>query len=84
MTATVIRYRIRSAVRDCGKAIGLSLDRIDALSKIVDGRSGDDGLAAKCAQIGLDPASETGKRFLYLVQNLVGFLAIYPNTSVGW
>lgn len=73
MTATVIRYRIRSAVRDCGKAIGLSLDRIDALSKIVDGRSGDDGLAAKCAQIGLDPASETGKRFLYLVQNLVGF-----------
>ncbi len=37
MTATVITYRTRSAVRDCAKALGISLDRIDALSKVVDG-----------------------------------------------
>ncbi len=36
MTAEVITYRPRSAVRDVGKALGLSLDRVDALSKSLD------------------------------------------------
>ncbi len=58
MTATVITYRIRSAVRECGKALGISLDRIDALSKILDGRSSDDGLAERCLKVGLDPTSD--------------------------
>ncbi|OHB85063.1 MAG: hypothetical protein A2V98_25690 [Planctomycetes bacterium RBG_16_64_12] len=33
MTAEVITYRPRSAVRDVGKALGLSLDRVDRLAK---------------------------------------------------
>ena len=33
MTAEVITYRPRSAVRDVGKALGLSLDRVDALGQ---------------------------------------------------
>ncbi len=33
MTAEVITYRPRSAIRDVGKALGLSLDRVDALAK---------------------------------------------------
>ncbi len=73
MTATVISYRTRSAVRDCAKALGISLDRIDALSKVVDGRSGHESLKERCQTVGIDPESEIGKRFLYLVQNLVGF-----------
>lgn len=73
MTATVISYRTRSAVRDCAKALGISLDRIDALSKVVDGRSGHESLAERCRTVGIDPNSEIGKRLLYLVQNLVGF-----------
>ncbi len=36
MTAEVISYRPRSAVRDVGKALGLSLDRVDVLAKQVD------------------------------------------------
>ena len=36
MTAEVITYRPRSAVRDVGKALGLSLDRVDALAKSLD------------------------------------------------
>ena len=35
MTAEVITYRPRSAVRDVGKALGLSLDRVDALAKAI-------------------------------------------------
>ena len=33
MTATVISYRPRSAVRDVGKALGYSLDEVDVLAK---------------------------------------------------
>jgi len=38
MTAVVITYRTKSAIRDVGKALGLSLDRVDALAKHVEGR----------------------------------------------
>lgn len=38
MTAVVITYRVRSAIRDVGKALGLSLDRVDALAKHLEGR----------------------------------------------
>ena len=39
MVAEVISYRARSAVRDIGKAIGLSLDQVDALAKSLDSYS---------------------------------------------
>lgn len=38
MTAVVITYRARSAIREVGKALGLSLDRVDAVAKHVEGR----------------------------------------------
>jgi error-prone DNA polymerase len=73
MTGVVITYRMRSAVRDVGKALGLSLDRVDALAKQVDGHAEDPQLAERCRQVGLDPDSETGRRLLYLVNELIGF-----------
>src|SRR5207245_2306640 len=36
MVAEVITYRARMAVRDVGKALGLSLDQVDALAKSLD------------------------------------------------
>jgi error-prone DNA polymerase len=39
MVAEVITYRARMAVRDVGKALGLSLDQVDALSKALESRS---------------------------------------------
>jgi error-prone DNA polymerase len=38
MTAVVITYRTRSAIRDVGKALGLLPERVDALAKQVEGR----------------------------------------------
>jgi len=73
MTAAVITYRIRSAVRDTGKALGISLDRIDALSKILEGRGSSESLVERCSQAGIDPKSDIGLRFLYLVETLIGF-----------
>jgi error-prone DNA polymerase len=73
MTAVVITYRTRSAVRDVGKALGLSLDRVDALAKQVEGYARDEKLAERCAQVGIDPASEIGRRLVHLVNELLGF-----------
>ncbi len=73
MTGVVITYRSRSAIRDVGKALGLSLDRVDALAKQVDGHGTDTQLAQRCEQVGIDPYSETGRRLIYLVDELIGF-----------
>jgi error-prone DNA polymerase len=73
MTATVITYRLRSAVRDCGKAIGLSQDRIDSLSKIVEGRGGGESIEERCTVAGIDPASPLGARYVYLIKSILGF-----------
>ena len=73
MTAAVIRYRTKSAIRDCGRALGISLDRIDAVSKMVDARLPEGTLTQRAKEAGIDPESDVGQRFLYLVQNLIGF-----------
>jgi error-prone DNA polymerase len=39
LVAEVITYRARMAVRDVGKALGLSLDQVDALSRALDSRA---------------------------------------------
>ncbi len=73
LAATVITYRTRSAVRDVGKALGLSLDRSDALAKNVDGRSEDTVLAKRCQQSGIDPTSRVGRQLMTLVNEILGF-----------
>jgi len=75
MTAEFITYRLRSAIRDVGKALGLSLDRVDVIAKAVDGRSGDehDRLASRLREAGMNPLSRIGRQFRVLVQDLLGF-----------
>ena len=51
MTATVIRYRTRSVIRDAGKALGVSADAIDSIAKL--GGNGAD-LSERCRSGGLD------------------------------
>jgi error-prone DNA polymerase len=70
LTATVITYRTKSAVREVGKALGVSADAIDAIAKL--GGSGE-AFAERCRWGGLDPDSTAGRRFVYLVETLEGF-----------
>jgi error-prone DNA polymerase len=73
MTAEVITYRPRSAVRDVGKALGLSLERVDSLAKAVE--HVDDGarLAARFQEAGFDPNSRIGRQLIFLVREILGF-----------
>lgn len=73
LAATVVTYRLRSAVRDVGKALGLSLDRIDALAKHVEGYSSEPDLPGKMRDVGIDPDSDVGQHLVYLVNDLLGF-----------
>ncbi|MDB5978346.1 MAG: hypothetical protein JWR07_5106 [Nevskia sp.] len=72
LAATVISYRLRSAVRDVGKALGLPLDVVDALSKSLQWFDSKDALTVQLQALGLDPASRTVQHLVALVRELVG------------
>lgn len=73
LTAVTITYRPRSAMRDVGKALGLSLDLVDRLAKNADHTDDSEILAQRCQEAGLDTRSVVGKQFVYLVRDLLGF-----------
>ena len=74
MTAEVIRYRPRSAIRDVGKALGLSPPTIDVLAKNLDHyRSDKVKLAERCQEVGFNIRSPMGQRLLEIVDQLVTF-----------
>jgi error-prone DNA polymerase len=73
LAATVITYCSRSAVRDVGKALGLSLDRVDVLAKQVEGYTHEPKLVQRCREVGIDAASDVGRRLVYCVNEIIGF-----------
>ncbi len=73
MTAAVTTYRSKSAVRETGKALGASPDAIDRLAKIAESFSQHPELTERARLAGIDPESDLGQRWLYLIKNLVGF-----------
>lgn len=73
LTAEVISYRSRSAVRDVGKALGFSLDAVDRIAKRVHDWHDDGFTDGKLATLGLDPADPMLRLFVRLVSLLIGF-----------
>jgi error-prone DNA polymerase len=73
MTAEIITYRMRSAIRDTGKALGLSEDRVDALAKTVDHHYAESRAADGFRETELSPDSEAGRQLLALARELLGF-----------
>lgn len=73
MTAEVITYRSRLAVREVGKALGLSLDRVDRLAKQIEHFEYEPELAARCREAGIDPDSPVGAQLVRLATELMGF-----------
>ncbi|MTJ82153.1 MAG: DNA polymerase III subunit alpha [Telmatospirillum sp.] len=71
LTATVIHYRTRSAIRDVGKAMGLSEDAVDRLARW--GRHHRPLAAAQARELGFDPADPPLARVLALAGELRGF-----------
>jgi error-prone DNA polymerase len=73
MTAEVITYKVRSAVRDVGKALGLSLDRVDVLAKALEHHHDENKLAARFGETGLPPESDVGRQLIELMREILDF-----------
>ena len=73
IAAVVITYQPRSALRDVGKALGLSLDQVDLLSKSMSWWDNRGALAKRLAEGGFDPSNRVVQQVIELTQELVGF-----------
>ena len=71
--ATVIHYRPRSAIREVGKALGLSEDVTSALAGTVWGSWGGGLEGDHIRQVGLDPDNPTIRAATSLAEQLIGF-----------
>lgn len=81
----MITYRPRSAIRDVGKALGLSLDRIDKLAKSVEHFHEEPNMAEQLA------ASRASIRIRHSGNNSSTWLAswsvfpgTFPSTPAAW
>jgi error-prone DNA polymerase len=73
IAATVISYRPRSAIRDVGKALGLSEDVTAALANMSWGSGESDIPDSQIRDAGLDPANPMIRRAVGLARELLGF-----------
>ena len=73
LAATVITYRSRSAIRDVGKALGLSLEQVDRLTKSLAWWDGRKVLPDRLRETGFDPEHPIIQRLLELVGQIQGF-----------
>jgi error-prone DNA polymerase len=73
LTATVVHYRTRRAVREVGKVLGLSEDVTGALVSSAS-RWSDAGVTdERVREAGLDPTDRRLRQVLYLAKTLIGF-----------
>jgi error-prone DNA polymerase len=73
LTATVICYRPRSALRDAGKALGLDLSQLDRLAKSMTWWDGRRVLKQRAEEAGFDAQSPVMRQLFTLVNELLGF-----------
>jgi error-prone DNA polymerase len=73
LTATVISYRSRSAIRDVGKVFGLSKDVLDALTSSIWGWSMEGVSEEQARRAGLDAADPRLNRALSMSKELLDF-----------
>jgi len=74
LAAAVISYRPRSALRDVGKALGLSAGQLEQLAQAASGwRSRREVQGDWLREAGFDPDSPLIQRLLYLVNGIQGF-----------
>src|SRR5476651_2641792 len=73
LAATVISYRTRSAIRDVGKALGLSSDTLSVMANTVWGSGGGALNLKYIREAGLDPSDPRLALALELSSTLIGF-----------
>jgi len=73
LTAAVVIYHARSALKDVGKALGMDFDTLNRLSKLHQWWDGGKINVERMQEHGLDPDSPVTHKLLTLTQELMGF-----------
>jgi error-prone DNA polymerase len=73
IAAVVITYQPRSALRDVGKALGLSLDQVDLLSKSMSWWDNREAMKKRLVEGGFDLSNRVVRQVIDLTQELIGF-----------
>jgi error-prone DNA polymerase len=73
IAAVVITYQPKSALRDVGKALGLSLDQVDLLAKSLSWWDNRAAMRQRLVEAGFDPSNRVIHEVIELTQELVGF-----------
>ena len=73
LAATVVTYRLRSAVRDVGKALGMSVEQVERLSGNLYWWDGGNDMAERLREVGFDPNNPVVRRVVMLVGEILGF-----------
>jgi error-prone DNA polymerase len=73
LTAALITYRPRSALKDVGKALGMDYEQVNRLSGSHQWWDGREIGAERLREQGLDPESPIVKKLVSLAQTLIGF-----------
>ncbi len=73
LTAAVISYRPRSAIRDVGKALGFNLETVDAIAKGQQWFDGENLRMERFDELGMDASSLAVRQLLTLTDQLAGF-----------
>jgi len=73
LAATVISFRLKSAIREVGKALGLNATQLDFFIKNLNRRDKSTPWQEQLAQLGLAPSSPMANQFITLVNEILGF-----------
>ncbi|MGE5097020.1 MAG: PHP domain-containing protein, partial [Betaproteobacteria bacterium] len=73
IAAVVITYQPKSALRDVGKALGLSLDQVDLLARSMSWWDNRAALQVRLAEAGFDLDNRVVQQVVSLTQELIGF-----------
>jgi len=73
LTATVITYRTKSAIRDTGKALGFDLVQVERIAKSFAWWDDKHSAAQRLAEAGFDPDSMKVQQLVLLARTLAGF-----------
>jgi error-prone DNA polymerase len=73
LASTVITYRPRSAIRDVGKALGLSELQVSALAKSMQWWEGPDMAGERLREAGFEPNTRIVQQLIFLINELIGF-----------
>lgn len=73
LAATVVCYRFKSALREVGKSLGLNITDLDFFIKNINRRDQSLSWQSQLSELGIEPESSLGNKFVHLVEQLIGF-----------